>query len=484
MLLGAMVGTLAGCGAAGPGQGRSVTLAECRLAKLPIAAQCGTVEVAENRSVQNGRKIRIAVAVLAANTLNPLPDPLFILAGGPGQAASSLGPFAAQFTGVRRQRDIVLVDQRGTGRSAPLDCAAFKDPDAADAAFDLDPVPRATECAKELAARGVDVTQYTTAAWIADLDEVRAALGYERVNLWGGSYGSRAALEYVRRFPQHVRSMVLDGVAPPSLKVSLDVWPTRAAAIDAVFAACARSPSCQAGHGDLRSELNRIDERLGGGGEITIVDPRTGEPRTMQFTLDHVVAALQALVYVPELAALAPEAVHLAGNGDAAPLFAAALALTHGISEQVNTGLYYADTCTEDAPRITPEERETELSGLPSRAIAERGLAVCQVWPHGERPAGADQPVVSDVPTLLLSGGLDPVTPPRYADEVAKTLKNSRHVVAAGYGHNVSPHACAPRLIAAFVDDAGFARLPADCVQALERSTRPPLWPDRLGPQP
>ncbi len=169
----------------------------------------------ENRDRPGGRRISLAVAVLPANTLNPRPDPLFILAGGPGQAASYLGPFAASLTDVRKDRDIVLVDQRGTGRSSPLDCAAFRPDDSPEATLELDPVPKAAACAKELAARGVDAAQYTTAAWVADLDAVRAALGYPTINLWGGSYGTRVALEYVRRHPDRVRSIVLDGVAPP-----------------------------------------------------------------------------------------------------------------------------------------------------------------------------------------------------------------------------------------------------------------------------
>ena len=204
---------LAGCG--GDARPRStIALAECRLPKLPLAAQCGTLEVPENRDQPDGRKISLAIAVLPANTLHPRADPLFILAGGPGQAASFLGPFAAALTGVRKDRDIVLVDQRGTGRSSPLVCAAFKpDRRPADAALDFDPGPKAAACARELAAQGIDAAQYTTAAWVADLDAVRAALGYARINLWGGSYGTRVAQEYLRRHPDRVRSVVLDGVA-------------------------------------------------------------------------------------------------------------------------------------------------------------------------------------------------------------------------------------------------------------------------------
>lgn len=313
----AAVMALAGCDVAQGPVGRTLALHECRLPKLPLAVQCGELEVPENRSQPDSRKIRIAVAVLTANTLNPAPDPFVIVAGGPGQAASYLGPFAAQFAAVRRHRDIVLIDQRGTGRSSPLQCAAFKPVDAQEAALGLDPVPRAAECAKELKDHGVDAAQYTTAAWIADLDAMRAALGYERLNLWGGSYGARAALEYLRRYPQHVRSVVLDGVAPPAMKISLDVWPTRDAALSAVFAACTQSPSCNAAHPDLDTALRTVDARLGPDGQdILVHDPRTGAAQTLHLTLDHVVAALQPLVYVPEFASLIPEAIGRAAQGD------------------------------------------------------------------------------------------------------------------------------------------------------------------------
>ncbi|HZQ62661.1 MAG TPA: alpha/beta fold hydrolase [Casimicrobiaceae bacterium] len=483
LVLGA-VALLAGCTDTTSSRQRIGSLVECTLPRIAQSARCGEIEVPENRDKPDGRKIRIAFAVLAANTLDAAPDPLVLLAGGPGQAASYLGPLALQLNAVRRYRDIVLVDQRGTGRSAPLKCAAFVPADTPELALEIDPVPRATQCAKELADQGVDAAQYTTANWILDLEAVRAALGYPQLNLWGGSYGTRAAQEYARRFPQHVRTMVLDGVATPALKVPLDVWPTRQAAIAAAFDACLKSAACKAGHTDLKTAIGAIDERLSGGRDIALTDPRTGEVRTMHVTLDHVIAAFQALVYLPEFAALLPEATRLATTGDLGPLYAAASAMTSGISEQLDSALYYSVTCTEDVPRITPEERQAKLDKVYARTIAERGIAVCDAWPHGKAAPESSTPLVSDIPTLLLSGGLDPVTPPAYADEVAKTLRNSRHVIAAGYGHNVSPHACAPRLIAQFIEDAGFANLPESCIRYFEHSTPPPAWPDRLAPRP
>jgi pimeloyl-ACP methyl ester carboxylesterase len=199
----------------------------------------------------------------AANTLHPRADPLFILAGGPGQAASFLGPFAAALTGVRKDRDIVLVDQRGTGRSSPLVCAAFKPDRSLKAALEFDPLPKAAACAQELAAKGVDAAQYTTAAWVADLDAVRAALGYDRINLWGGSYGTRAAQEYLRRHPQRVRSAVLDSVATPAMRSTLDVWPSREVALAAILDGCAAFAGVRRGSSGFEHDTRWNSRRVG-----------------------------------------------------------------------------------------------------------------------------------------------------------------------------------------------------------------------------
>jgi pimeloyl-ACP methyl ester carboxylesterase len=472
---------LAACAERAP-SGRHLVLAECRLPKLAQAVQCGTLDVPENRQQPNGRRLSIFVAVLPANTLTPKPDPLLLVAGGPGQAASMLGPFAAQLALIRRTRDIVLIDQRGTGRSSPLDCPAFAPDEHAE--FDIDPVPKSLLCAWQLAAKGVDASQYTTSAWVADLESMREALGYRQWNVWGGSYGTRVAQEYLRRYPERVRSLVLDGVAPPSMRISFDVWRTRDDALDGVIAACRASAPCTKAHPDPAATLADIRRALGAGKTITLRDPRTGIAREMHMDFETVIGALQPLTYAPEAASLIPELLALAQNGEYAPLLAASLAIVGDLPDQFNPALHYSVTCAEDVPRVTREERINGVADGRVRALARRAIAVCDQWPKGSYPKDFTTPVRSNVPVLLLSGGLDPVTPPAYASEVAKGFPNSRHVVARGFGHIVSPHACAPRLIAAFVDDAGLANLPQPCVEFLERSKRPPSWPDRLAPQP
>jgi pimeloyl-ACP methyl ester carboxylesterase len=473
--------SVAACGD-GATSARRIALTECRLPKVAQAVQCGTLDVPEDRRHPEGRRVSIFVAVLPANTLSPSPDPLLLLAGGPGQAASTLGPFALQLTAIRRTRDIVLIDQRGSGRSSPLDCPAFAPDEHAE--FDIDPVPKALLCAWQLAKKGVDASQYTTSAWVADLDDIREALGYRKVNLWGGSYGTRVAQEYLRRHREHVRSVVLDAVAPPSLRISFDVWRTRDDALDGVIAACRTSAPCAKAHPDPEATLRDIRRALAGGKSVVVRDPRTGFAREMRLDFDTVIGALQPLTYAPEAASLIPELLALAKAGDYAPLFAASLGIVGDLPEQFNPALFYSVTCAEDVPRVTREERNNGVADPRVRSLARRAIAVCDQWPKGTYPPDFTTPVKSDVPVLMLSGGLDPVTPPAYGDDVVKGFPNSRHIVASGFGHIVSPHACAPQLIAAFVDQAGFGTLSQGCIDFLEHSKRPSSWPDRLAPQP
>jgi len=473
---------LGGCGS-GAAPTRSLRLGECRLPSLPMLARCGESVVPEDRSKPDGRKIRIFAAVLPANTLSPKPDPLLVLAGGPGQAASTLAPFVVRLNEVRRERDVVLIDQRGTGRSTPMQCDAFKPRD--DEALETDPVPRAKACAAELLAHGVDAAQYTTTAWIADLEAMREALGYAQWNLWGGSYGTRVAQEYLRRHPERIRTVTLDAVVPPSMISTLDGWRTREATFDAVLRACGESAACRKSHPDPAATLTAIAAALGPvGRDIDAVDSRTGVVTRLHLTFDGVLALLQPLLYTPDASSLLPEMLRLAAAGDYGPLFAATQSTNTNPLEQLNLALHYSVTCAEDVPRITPDLATAALAGLNTRGIAQNVIAVCNVWPRGRLPADFAQPVVSDKPVLLFSGALDPVTPPAYGDLVAKTLANSKHIVAGGFGHIVSPNACGPRLIASFVDDGGFAKLADSCVAFFAQSRRPPLWPDRLAPQP
>jgi pimeloyl-ACP methyl ester carboxylesterase len=407
-----------------------------------------------------------------------------MLAGGPGQSAAALAPLAGMLGGVRRNRDIVLIDPRGTGHSAPLRCAALAPRDPFDEFSDSSAADAAHRCLDQIKSTGnADVAQYNTSAFVADIDAVRDALGYDRINLWGGSYGTRVAQEYLRRYPLHVRTMVLDGVVPPDFRISLDIWPTRDAALAHSFAACAEQASCKRAYPDLNATLAAIRKELGSGRRLTVADPRTGAPRDVTLDFDAVVAALHALVYVPEFASLIPTLLERAEAGDFSPLVAASLLVTDDVGRTMNQALHYAVTCAEDAPRITADEARQAISTLRSPSLAERNLAACEGWPRPRLPPDFNAPLDSDKPVLILSGGLDPVTPPANGKKVAESLPNSRHVVAAGYGHIVSPHACAPRLIERFIEDGGFGTLPQSCLDHLASSAPPPMFTSPLQTQ-
>ena len=474
----------AGCGD-GNLPGRTLALSDCHLPKVAQTLQCGTLDVPENRAAPKGRRITLAITVLPANTLSPRPDPLFILAGGPGQAASAVASFPAQLTDIRATRDIVLVDQRGTGLSSPLTCKSFTPDHDLAKALETDVLEQARACAAELKARGVDAAQYTTDAFIDDLEDVRRALGYPAVNLWGGSYGTRVAQEYLRRHPEVIRSVVLDGVAPPRMIISTDIWPTRQKVVDNVIAACGASATCAAAHPDLGAALAQVQQALGNEGQRTEVAlPRTGQPATLRVHWPAVIGAIHPLSYQPETAAMIPVVLGAAAQGNFAPLLATFSLADDDDDTQLNNALFYSVTCAEDVPRLTPEARAEALADRQTRELIGDVLAVCDFWPRGTMPADFATPVTSGIPVLLLSGGLDPVTPPAYAAEVAKTLAQSRALVAPGFGHIVSSRACGPQLLAKFVDRAGFDTLPSSCVEFLQGTTAPLLWSNALGAGP
>jgi pimeloyl-ACP methyl ester carboxylesterase len=250
-----------------------------------------------------------------------------------------------------------------------------------------------------------------------------------------------------------------------------------------LFAACAETMACKSAFPDLNATLASIQKTLGAGRRVSIIDPRTGAPREVTLNFDLVVGALHALIYAPEYASLIPAVLERAQAGDFAPLAAAALTLTDDVNRSMNLALHYAVTCAEDAPRITAHDASQVLTGLRAPALARTNLAACDGWPRPPLPPDFNAPLASDKPVLILSGGLDPVTPPANGKRVAETLPNSRHVIAAGYGHIVSSHACAPRLIEKFIDEAGFNTLPQSCLDHLATSTRPPIFTSLLQAQ-
>ena len=449
-----------------------LALKECRVANVENAVKCATLDVFENRETRLGRKIGMNVVVLPATARIKEADPVFLFAGGPGQAATDLARESlAILGGLNAKRDIVLIDKRGTGKSNGLGCN-FGDLNTPDM---IVPIKREQlsrklllECRDNLAKRA-DLKLYTTTIAMADIDEVRAALGYDRINLWGASYGTRAALEYLRRYPARVRSVVIDGVAPPSLAMPATFSRDASAVYEKMLAACAKEPGCA----NLYPQLKRLVEELLTSLDkqprtIMLPDARTGIPREMPITKDGVLMAVFSSLYVPEMVALLPALLAHAKQGNYSPLMAATSSFADFADEKIFAGMRFSVVCAEDVPRVGISTKE--LAGDPFGGLFMREFAkACEDWPRGKIATDFDQPVISDKPVLILSGGLDPVTPPSFGEEVKKNLSNSLHLVANNIGHGVSVRGCAPRLIKKFVETASVANLDGTCLERLPR---------------
>ncbi len=467
-----------GRGGGGGGGGSGEDLTACRVPGLREQVLCGTYEVYEDRGAATGRKFGLRVVVIPATGSNPAPDPLFIMAGGPGQAASSLAGFAANANALaRRDRDIVLVDQRGTGGSNPLSCEVGDDEDLQAYLGPLLPIELVEACRPELEKRA-DLTLYTTPIAMDDLDDVRAWLGYEQINLYGISYGTRATLVYIRRHGDRVRSAILSGSAPPNFKMPTYYGRDSQRALVGLFEDCAEDDACSAAYPELRDEfvavLRGLDER----GFVTakVADPRTGEPVTLEMSRDAFGSSLRFLLYSPLTARQIPLFIHRAYEADDyAPFMSVALRVRRSLASQVNLGMFLSVTCAEDLPLVDPEEvrRVTAHTFLGDYRVRQQTQA-CQSWPRGELPPGYYDPVSSDVPVLIISGELDPVTPPVWGEEVKKHLSNSLHVVVKGGAHS-NPFPCVRRLVADFLSAGSVAGLDAACARGV--STPPFLIP-------
>jgi pimeloyl-ACP methyl ester carboxylesterase len=467
----------------------TLALEDCRVAGIESAVKCATVSVPEDRSASGGRNISLRVVVLPATSRNKSPDPIFWFAGGPSQAASEFArPAQLMLGGLNSKRDIVLVDQRGTGQSNGLHC------DMGDtwANAKIEVKDRATttartiqRCREELSKRA-DLTRYTTTLAMADIDAVREALGYREINLWGGSYGTRAAQEYLRRYPDRVRSVVLDGVAPPALILGSAFAADAARAYESGTNDCAKDPRCAKRYpqwGDefaaLSADLKQRPQR------VRVADPHDGQARDIIVDDEMVEGILFTSLYAPEALSLMPHAIAKARAGDFAPLMALGSLLGGERDDKNGMGMRLSVVCAEDIPRLATAKPMTHPEPFGDFFVREFRRA-CDQWPRGNVDADFYQPVQSAKPVLILSGGLDPVTPPSYGEDVKKTFSNALHLIAPNVGHGVSGKGCAPKLVKQFVEKASVAGLDGECLKRLPRPGffEPPLRVATPAPNP
>lgn len=444
-----------------------------------VAARCGTLQVPEDRAKPAGRKLSLAIAVIDAESPRAAPDPVFVLAGGPGQAVREVFPaLAPAFARIARTRDLVLVDQRGTGGSGRLACAALDTPERVlgDPGKELAAV---ASCARKLR---VDLRRYGTDDLVADLEAVRAALGYERVNVVGFSYSTRAALVWLRAHPERIRSLVLDGVAPFQLVVGGHFEEDGQRALDLLFARCAEDSLCGSRFPDLAGTLRALRDRLARNGErVRTRHPLTGAPLSAPFGLDQLRAVVTAFLYQAESAAVLPPMLRAAASGDAGPLAAQALATTAQLEAGLSRPLQLSVLCAEDVPFIEEGLAAEDARRFLGRSVRDGFKKLCAAWPVAPVPAAWRTPVRSQVPALLLSGEADPVTPPRWAALVAADLPRSRQIVLQGQGHGVFARGCVPQLAAELIDAGSAAGLDLSCADTIRP---PPVFVDFLGGAP
>jgi pimeloyl-ACP methyl ester carboxylesterase len=465
----------------------TVTLTACQLSQpnsgLSTSAWCAMFPVPENRADPHSRTIKLKLALLRSRAQVASRDMLVFLAGGPGQAATdSAGAIATMLDPLRAHRDVLLLDQRGTGGSNALTCKDSGDAitPGDDDSFDADKMrAAAADCLKQLASHA-DPRFYTTTVAAQDLEDVRKALGSPQFDLIGVSYGTRMAQQYLMRYPDAVRSVVLDSVVPNSLALGEDFARNLDDALKAQFGRCTAEPACKKQFGDPDQTLYQLRDALRANPhEVSFRDPQSYQTVKRVLNENSLASVVRMFAYTPATAALLPLSIDAAAHGDVGPLLGQAKILSGELSELMGSGMQYSVICSEDADLLTP--RPQDANTILGTRMVDGLKAVCSVWPKGTRPADFHQPLKTDKPVLLLAGQYDPVTPPRYAEEVAKGLPNTRVLMLKGQAHSVMSAGCTPQVVQHFVEQIDPKKLDASCLDRLQPT---PIFIDFNGATP
>jgi pimeloyl-ACP methyl ester carboxylesterase len=455
------------CVAANAGA-QSVSLRPCQLPGIDLDVRCGSFSVRENRADPRSRLIPLTVIVAPARAPHPLADPVFLVSpGGPGTTNSESLPYRAASTWMRDQRDIVIVDLRGTSGPMRLDCD-MSDPRGSALQYlaSLFPKDKIDRCRAELS-HNVDLRQYTTTNIVEDFDEVRRALGYHKVNLWAASWGTRVVFLWLRMHPETVRSAILEGSAPPALLNPLPHARMAQQALDRLFAECQRQVPCRTAFPNVRAELDAILRRLSTApAAVHVPGDSPGAVITTTLSRAQFAEALRVMTYNVPRSQRVPLLIHRAYEGDFDDFARSAVASNRGIRGQIRLGFLLAITCAEDVSRIDPSTilRETAHTYLGDTRVREQ-MAACKGWPRGALPRDYGDPIRSDVPVFLLSGTVDPVAGAQFSADAAKFLPNSIHVIAPG-GH-VPFGPCVDSMERAFQMAASARAVDTSCVAGM-----------------
>lgn len=450
----------------------ALTFRPCELSRpgggARAQAWCATFHVLENRADPNSRRIGLKLAIVRSQAQLPEPDLVTLLAGGPGEAATEGWVMQAPAFGeVRKHRDVLLLDQRGTGGSHPLDCKKAEQASGQhELTLDLDKLRKAVAaCLKEVQQKA-DPRYYTTTIAVQDLEDVRQALGSPLLDLVGVSYGTRMAQRYLKTYPASVRSLVLDSAVPNQVVLGEDFAGNLDDALIKDFAYCTAVPACKQRFGDSMQTLYQLRDALRANPHrVSFRDPETYamvERPLSEFSLASVV---RMFAYQSETAALLPLSINAAAHGDVGPLLGQAKILNRDLSGDLNNGMAMSVICSEDADllKARPQDRNTILGNYMIDAIK----AQCEIWPHGARPDDFHAPLKSDKPILMLFGQSDPVTPPRYGKEMLPGLSKARQLIFKGQGHSLLGRGCMPQLLGSFIAKPDPKALDASCLDRL-----------------
>jgi len=444
----------------------------CHLPGVEDALRCLKLAVPLDPA-KPGRNIQLQVTIAPALREGARPDPLFVLAGGPGEAGSEVLPILnTALRRVRPTRDIVFIDQRGTGMSGKLECESGMSEDNSLSDDQVDAALRSC-----IAASKAPFAAYTTANAAHDIEQVRRALGYGKINLWGGSYGTRLGQAYARAYPGSVRALILDAVAAPDQVIPAGGRDSQAA-LDKLFAQCDADAACRKAYPGLRGEFDGLVAKLDKGLNITLADPRTAQQIDVSMTSARLLGTVHGMLYAPADARRLPFLVHSAAQGRWQPFVARRnVAADYNPEGSPATLLHLAVICAEDMPRLSPALAASDSAPL-TRAISARLPGLCRAMNVPAVPW--TEPTRIDAPALLLSGALDPVTPPHRAASAARYMPHAQLLTAPNVGHGVSQLGCAPRLLRAFLDHPD-QKIDGSCLNEIPAPT---FQLGSAGPQP
>ena len=448
-----------------------------------LAASCAKWEQPMDPENPQAQSLELFVAKLKSNSTDPKLDPLLIINGGPGGSSVDLFTELASlklFRKILNKRDILVMDQRGTGRSSALRCAELSD-----SQLQIDNEDVQVLAKKCLATLNFDPKYFSTAAAIQDIEALRTQTGYDKLNIYGVSYGTRVAVEYARQYPNAVRSLILDGVVPPTLSLGPDVAINSQRALDTLFDECAESPECGKAFPDLRNHFLQLSDYLRNNPiETKTRDPRSGEVVDMTLQYEHLALVVRMSLYNPELRSLLPFLLYRSAVAkDFTGIAANALQLEEQIGESISNGMHNSVVCTEDVPFYTDQDDLiiTSKQTYMGDEFYQGLIDICSIWPRGLSSQSMKEHFVSDIPSLLLSGEFDPVTPPHYANLLAENLENKLHIVGQGQGHGLITRGCIPNIISDFVESPDPENLDTECTKHI----RPvPFFVNSFGPTP